>query len=177
MYFIDGRQLTLNLSYSILPAFTAFAEYENASLWQALYNDSLHVLQVISNASLAIPTDWINLDDTGKVFISIKHDPISGYDAIRIPLYLAWCGQVEELKPFKRFWQKNGGWQNAPSWVNLKTDEHSDYDPEAGILAIRSLAYTNGEQVLFRQQQNERLFFNKFSDVQPFGAKRAWMFV
>jgi endoglucanase len=92
------------------------------------------------------------------VYVSTNHDPVSGYGAVRIPLYLAWCGQRQELKPFKHFWQKNGGWQNAPSRMNLKTDEHADYDPEAGILAIRSLAYTNGEQVLYRQQQMNDYF-------------------
>lgn len=152
MYFIDDRQLTFNLSYSILPAFIVFAEYGNASLWRNLYRDSLHLLQVTRDSSLSIPADWMNLDDTGKLSISNKHDPVSGYDAIRIPLYLAWCGQVEELKLFKNFWQENGGWRTAPSWINVKTNEHADYGPEAGVLAVRSLAYSNGNQELFRRK-------------------------
>lgn len=152
MYFIDGQRLIFNLSYSILPAFNVFAAYENPDLWRKLYDDSLQLLRAAANSPLSVPADWMSLDDRGNVSISDKHDPVSGYDAIRIPLYLAWCGHRKELEPFMGFWEENGGWQSAPSWINLQTSERADYDPEPGVLAVRALAYGAGGEALYRRQ-------------------------
>jgi endoglucanase len=152
MYFGDGEQLVFNPSYSILPAFSVFAAYENAALWRQLYDDSLELLKVVEHSSLPVPADWMTLEHPGNVSVSGKQKPVSGYDAIRVPLYLAWCGHTEALKPFKSFWEKGGGWRSAPSWVNLQTGERADYAPEPGVLAVRSLAYGKADRVLYRRQ-------------------------
>lgn len=149
LYYYQGDYLTYNFSYNILPAFSDFARYGNAEVWHALYADSLRLINLTSSSGFAIPPDWLNIDFAGQLAIAEKHGAKSGYDAIRVPLYLAWCGHSKELEIFRTFWQKNGNWKTAPSWVDLLTKEQATYHPNPGVVSVRALAFPDGNDVLF----------------------------
>ena len=151
MHFIDDNELTLNFSYYILPAFTLFARYGNELTWKKLYRDSLQMIVQVERNHIPVLPDWVNLNEAGVFSFSDKQGAKMGYDAIRVPLYLAWCGHQSALDSYRRFWKAQGGWKNAPSWVDLINDERPDYKPEPGILAIRSLSYPNGSNQLLRR--------------------------
>ena len=92
-----------------------------------------------------------NQDPGSRTARQPKQGAKTGYDAIRVPLYLAWCGHQQLLDHYRRFWKSQGGWEQAPSWIDLMTYERADYQPEPGILAIRSLSYPDGANQLLRR--------------------------
>ena len=151
MHFIDDNELTVNFSYYILPAFALFARYGDKQIWEKLYRDSLQMIVQTETNHIPLAPDWLNLNETGVLLFSDKQGARMGYDAIRVPLYLAWCGHQQALDSYRRFWKAQGGWKNAPSWIDLLTYEQSSYKPEPGILAVRSLAYPEGDSQLFRR--------------------------
>ena len=153
LFFETDEHLTLNFSYFILPAFVDFSTYDDSLFWEKVYTDSVRLITLTQTTDLAVATDWINLSYLGKLSLSSKHDAKAGYDAIRVPLYLSWCGHDEVLQAYRSFWQTNGDWKTAPSWVDLLTGEQSDYPPEPGFLSIRALAFRDlpdGREALHR---------------------------
>ena len=158
MYYFNSDSVTLNLSYFILPALKAFASYDDLKLWNRVYMDGLYLIETAGESLSAIPSDWIDLTSSGDMQLSPKHGSKTGYDAIRIPLYLAWCGHQKLLVPYKSFWKNTGGWKNSPSWINLQTYDRAHYPPEPGILSIRSLSYVNGNNYLLRHHSVKDYF-------------------
>lgn len=65
------------------------------------------------------------------------------YDAVRIPLWLAWAGLRDEpaLRNARRFWAAQAA---LPAWVDLATDVPSPYPAPPGIAAIAQLALADG---------------------------------
>ena len=151
MHFVNENDITLNLSYYILPAFSLFAKYGDPQLWKKLYQDGLRMIEQVKRSSIPIPPDWLSLSHAGVFSFPVKQGAKTGYDAIRVPLYLAWCDHPSLLDNYRRFWKSQGGWNNASSWINLLTYERSGYKPEPGILAVRSLSYPDGGNQLFRR--------------------------
>ena len=158
MHFVDADQITLNFSYYIFPAFSLFARYGDEQHWRMLYQDGLRMIAQTEKNDIPVAADWLNLSETGVFSFADKQGARTGYDAIRVPLYLAWCGHQQLLDSYRRFWKAQGGWKNAPSWVDLQNYETADYRPEPGILAIRSLSYPNDNRQLFRRYPVEDYF-------------------
>ena len=149
-FFKTDEQLTLNFSYFILPAFEAFSEMDDYAFWEKVYDDSLRLNRLIQRSEFSVAPDWVNLSKEGVLSVSEQHGAAVGYDAIRVPLYLAWQGHQSELKAYRDLWAIQGGWRTAPSKVDLLTGEATKYPPEAGFLTIRALSYPEGSEALLR---------------------------
>ena len=140
-FYSEDGTLIFNPSYFIFPAFIDIAEFTNKKEWLELYLQSLLLInKVLTSEQTAMVTDWMELDQTGQIRFAPKREPLFGYDAIRIPLYLSWCGHDNFLTRFEEFWNNHNGWEESPSWINVKTADLSRYKPESGIKAIRGLA-------------------------------------
>lgn len=157
-YFVKPEGIEYNASYVVLPALLDFARYgQKPALWLNVYRDSLRLVNQARKSDLRITTDWMLVNNKGRLLPVEKREPLLGYDVIRVPLYLAWCGHDNYLKYYQDFWRQQGGWRSAPSWVNTVTGSHADYPPELGILSVRALAYVDrgGQSYLFSEHKLE----------------------
>lgn len=144
LFYDKPDRILTNPSYLILPAFRAFSYYDDAAFWNDFYQQSIHFLKAAqtvqpSKKEPQVVSDWMQVSPEGVTY-STQHDPLLGYDSIRVPLYLAWMGETELLKPYRVLWQQLGGAEHAPSTYDLRSGAHSDYAPEAGLVAVRKLA-------------------------------------
>ena len=138
-YFDSGAGATINPSYFIFPALQDATVERHSKAWIALYEDSLKLLRTARFGRFDLPPDWVFLSAAGTVRPAEGRKPTFGYDAMRIPLYLAWAGHVSDLhlKPFIGFWETYGGITGAPSSIDLETAGFAKYAPEPGVVATR----------------------------------------
>ncbi|MEI4487813.1 glycosyl hydrolase family 8 [Frigidibacter sp. MR17.14] len=81
--------LLLNPSYLMPRAMREIATATGIAQWQAAADASLALLAEIAGQGL--PPDWIGLGPQG-FFPAPDRSDRAGYDALRVPLYLAWSG-------------------------------------------------------------------------------------
>ncbi|MBF0304005.1 MAG: hypothetical protein HQK73_13275 [Desulfamplus sp.] len=157
---LDNINLRLNVSYFLFPAFSVFADSglndsnsksggskngdsksrtaENKKFWQQLSGDSLTILKQSLSGSMTLPPDWLNIDEKGKPIIDKDKGAVFGYDAIRVPLYLAMAGDKKSLeifKPYLKFCNKIG---YVPVTVDLINEQIAIPEASAGFHAVLS---------------------------------------
>lgn len=128
----------VNLSYWIFPALLEL-ETISPSLEEArLLKSGLRLAKAARFGEAELPTDWISLAAETPA-PAAAFAPTFGYNAIRVPLYLAWLGRDENrlLRPYLDRWQA----ANPPTpdvadvTVGLSINRLSD----PGYLAISDL--------------------------------------
>jgi endoglucanase len=88
-----GGQPVINLSYWVFPAFDRLAALAPQPIWAELTKSGMAHIEASQNFPSTLPSDWIALDtQTGKRATAPGFDEAFGYNAIRIPLYLAMTG-------------------------------------------------------------------------------------
>ena len=94
----------VNLSYWIFPAFNDFEALSPGKGWADLRRNGFRLLAGSRFGPLGLPADWVAVG-SAKPAPARKFPADFGYDAIRIPLYLAWDGDVPPslLSAFARF--------------------------------------------------------------------------
>ncbi len=65
-----------------------------------------------------------------------QHDLV--FDAIRIPLYLAWAQDKLALQPFVNYWQQFDR-DKTPAWISIDGKERADYNLTPGMMAVRDI--------------------------------------
>jgi endoglucanase len=99
--FEPGEGLIVNLSYWIFPAFRSLAKIDPAPDWQLLEQSGLKLIEVARFSPWELPPDWLFLvKSTAKV--AEGFEPVYGYNAVRIPLYMAWAG-IEPAEYYASF--------------------------------------------------------------------------
>jgi endoglucanase len=99
----DGQ--VLNLSYWVFPAFERLRTLEPSIDWAAIQATGLELLRGSRFGPLRLPADWISIGSGHPV--PAKAFPAKfSYNAIRIPLYLAWAKitQPDLMRPFAGLW-------------------------------------------------------------------------
>ena len=94
----------VNLSYWVFPAFRDFEELTPGKGWADLRRNGFSLLEASRFGPLGLPADWVAAGGS-KPTPARQFPAAFGYDAIRIPLYLAWDGDVPPalLAEFTRF--------------------------------------------------------------------------
>jgi endoglucanase len=139
----DGADLesprVINPSYFVLPAMRDIADVSSSRLWQDLYWDSLDLLQRSGFGIYQLPPDWLAIDDDNGIGIWLERNPYFSYDAIRVPLHLAWASHDSRtfLAPYLDLWEDLPV-PLTPSWVNLLDGQMADSSP-VGFHAVRML--------------------------------------
>ncbi len=95
----------VNLSYWIFPALERLSIVAPEFDWAALTRSGLHLLERARFGKSKLPSEWIGLREA-------EPRPAQGfaatfsYNAIRIPLYLAWAGlgAADDYAPFLSLW-------------------------------------------------------------------------
>lgn len=96
----------VNLSYWVFPAFERLRLVAPEMDWGSLAQTGLDLLKSARFGAERVPTDWISLKDR-KAAPAEGFPAVFGYNAVRIPLYLAWAGigEREHYAPFVKLWR------------------------------------------------------------------------
>jgi endoglucanase len=144
----DGS-VVVNPSYWVFPALEAFAEAdaEGAEVWEGLIEAGFALLRAarFGGDGLDLPPDWLAVAEDGGPALPEGFQPVFGYNAVRVPLYLAWSGRHTEeasrlLQPFRDFWASFDGRTRIPATVDLQTGMYGADALSEGGRAIMILA-------------------------------------
>ncbi|MBM3486633.1 MAG: endoglucanase [Alphaproteobacteria bacterium] len=136
--FEHGSRLTLNPSYYVQPAFAALNAVDPDPVWGALAASGLHLVRTARFGASGLPPDWIDVAG-GRIEAPADRPLRFGFEAIRVPLYLAWSGiAVSALdRALARHFAPGAA---TPAWRDLEADLHADHGASAGFLAVARLA-------------------------------------
>ncbi|MCF4124836.1 glycosyl hydrolase family 8 [Methylobacterium sp. SyP6R] len=95
----------VNLSYWVFPAFQRLGIVAPEYDWASVIRSGIEILRRSRFGPSALPTEWISAKDEG-LRPADGFPPLFSYNAIRIPLYLAWAGvgRPEDYAPFRTLW-------------------------------------------------------------------------
>lgn len=143
-------RLVINPSYYAFPALLALAEAVPDPLWLRLVRDGLAMLREARFGAWGLPPDWLAVARAdGSLSLPTSRRPRFSYDAVRIPLYLAWAGMGEEpaLEKAVAFWG-NPTHRQMPAWVDLASNRLAPYAAPPGIRAVAMAAQVGRGSIL-----------------------------
>ncbi len=132
--------LMINPSYYTFGLFPDLAALAPSPLWQALRQDGAALVLQARYGRWRLPPDWVRVDrQNGSHSIAPGWAPRFSWDAIRVPLHLAWAGLPAEplFESFRQYWNAGRG---SPAWTDLITGEIAPYPAPAGIRAVAAVA-------------------------------------
>ncbi len=141
--FADGNKVLINPSYYAFPALKAFGQASGDAVWQRLADDGVKLLREARFGRWGLPADWVELprgESAGPVMAQGR-PPRFSYDAVRVPLHLAWAGLTEEpaLEAATRFWAATAG-AAPPAWTDLQTGQLGGEIASSGMMAIATVS-------------------------------------
>jgi endoglucanase len=148
--FDADKSLVLNPSYFIFTALQKFADYDRKDFWENVYQDSLTILKESLVSPLELPPDWIRLN-AGKIETDTTRSEKFGFEAIRIPLYLAWDKRLDAVPGINGLLDLTNQLGFVPLWVNLVQAGTSLEPGPAGFQAVMArVAEDSGRAELAR---------------------------
>lgn len=134
--FANGDRLTLNPSYYIWPALDAFAKIDGGK-WRKLVRDGEALMTQARFGAAGLPTDWIDLTADGKISPAAGHAPQFGFDAVRVPLYLAWSKRTAATQNIRAFWSGYVARKTSiPAWVDVTNGQVAPFALSTGANAV-----------------------------------------
>ena len=133
----DGQ--VLNLSYWVFPAFDRLKGLGPETDWSEIQATGLRLIRESRFGPMRLPADWIAIGSAPSA--PAKNFPARfSYNAIRIPLYLAWAKipQPDLLRPFAGLW--NEKLNLGPFEVDLSTGGALDTFGGTGFKAVVATA-------------------------------------
>ena len=126
----------VNLSYWVFPAFARLPLVAPDVDWAGLSRDGMQLVKAARFGPASLPTEWISLHDDAPRPAD-GFEKTFAYNAIRIPLYIAWAGlgQREIFAPFVAIWPTRG---RLPI-VDTATGRPTDWLTERGYSAVAAL--------------------------------------
>lgn len=133
--FLKGQQATLNPSYFIFEAYRELGEANSSDEWKSLENCSLKVISHGQVGKWKLPPDWLTVSPQ-SISLPEQFPKEFGYNAVRVPLYLAWRDPRSPLlRPFYNFWHSFPS-SRIPAGVNLETNQPLGHPASPGMKAI-----------------------------------------
>ncbi len=132
--------VTVNPSYYAFPMLDELAEAAPSPIWTRLIEDGRALIDDGRFGLWRLPPDWLRVSRLDGGLAPHPHWPARfSWDAIRVPLWLAWGRrEARASEAFTTFWQ--AGHPAPPAWVDLATNATAPYAAPAGMLAIGCLA-------------------------------------
>lgn len=126
----------INLSYYVFPAFARLSTVAPEVDWNGLVQTGLDQIRAARFGETKLPTDWISMKG-GQPKPADGFPRQFSYNAIRIPLYMAWAGvgEWDHYSPFI-------AWTSRPrglATINVDTGSDVDRLSERGYGAIGAL--------------------------------------
>lgn len=157
---VDGP--VVNLSYWIFPARTALKRAAPDVDWDGVFDSGARILRALHDDGQgdAWPSEWTSLAQTEPAPAE-GFDAIFGYNAIRIPLYIAWAEPQSDtaglLEPFRALRHADG---SGPYVVEASTGVAIKPLREAGFAAVATLT----ECALYEQAINKPMVAAKLDN-------------
>lgn len=133
--------LTINPSYYVYPVLEEMESLAPSPKWARLRADGISLLQDGRFGRWHLPPDWLRVDRaTGALTPHPNWPARFSYDAIRVPLWLAWSRQkpTDIVQSFSSYWTQR---QAVPAaWIDLKTDTSATYPAPPGMVAVGRIA-------------------------------------
>ena len=133
--FSTAMKTTINPSYYVWPALDLFARTGQAALWRRVVDDGEALLVAARFGSRALPTDWVDIADSGAVSPGADRPARFGFDAIRVPLYAVATGRSRLIAPIRTWWQTMP-LERIPAWVDVISGQTADYGLSEGGRAV-----------------------------------------
>ncbi|MBS1213104.1 MAG: endoglucanase [Proteobacteria bacterium] len=134
--FVNEGAITVNLSYWVYPALKAFTVSDPDPIWQQLSDSGLTLLQQARYGHRQLPPDWLKLKSDNTM--EAANNKRFGYDAVRIPLYLALGGMdAQALTKFADYWAYYQGY--TPAWIDLSENVIDGDGASVGMEAVKQL--------------------------------------
>jgi endoglucanase len=129
----------VNLSYWVFPAFGRMQTVAPEFDWVAVADNGRRLLRKARFGNAKLPVEWTALG-ASEPHPASGFAPTFAYNAVRIPLYLAWAGIADprDLAPFLAFVTKRSS--TGLPIVDVSQDSQSGSMGEKGYSAIADLA-------------------------------------
>lgn len=139
--FQDSQGVVINLSYYAFPALRALSRAVPDARWAALERDGLQLMREAAFGRWRLPPDWLLLPAHGGPLVATGRWPNRfAWDAVRVPLNLAWQQlDATPLPSARSFWDSPSHAQRPPAWVDLNTGAIAPYPGHAGVRSIHAL--------------------------------------
>jgi endoglucanase len=139
--FKEGQQPdgpVVNLSYWVFPAFDRLKGLSPEIDWADVQATGLRLLRSGRFGPMRLPADWTALG-SGTPQLAKSFPPRFSYNAVRIPLYLAWAklNQPTNLRPYAGLW--NESLNIGPFEIDLTTGSALETFGGSGFKAISAL--------------------------------------
>jgi endoglucanase len=133
--FVRGNRRVVNLSYYVWPAIHDFAQLAgDQGRWRRLESDGLWLIDNAAFGTYRLPPDWLLFGEEFR--IADGWPPYFGFDAIRIPLYLAWQNDKARLARFLAAWRAPRFAGRPPAWINLVDGSVAPFASSEGYAAV-----------------------------------------
>jgi endoglucanase len=121
----------VNPSYWVFPAFPRLAELTPDLDWSGLASAGDKLLVEARFGPAALPAEWVSL--AGPARPADGFPATFGYNAVRVPLYLAWAegGRRDRLAPFMARW--SGPAEASPAMAVVDLAAGRDIEPFADL--------------------------------------------
>jgi endoglucanase len=145
--FNHGDRVVVNPSYYAFPALYALSRAVPDRAWARVMGDGLQMLRGMRYGRWGLPADWAEITRSHANTIR----PAAGwptrfsYDAVRVPLHLAWAGMTDEpgVRAAANFWN-DPGLVVRPAWTDLRSGQVAPYGAPAGINAVAEVTTATG---------------------------------
>ncbi len=128
--------IVINLSYWVFPAFKRLADLTGDTSWLELFDSGEALIAAASQNKGGLPADWTALQ--GRKATTAKNFANDfSYNAVRIPLYLAWANPGS---PSLRQFQANWVGRKALSQVDVTNGRATGTFADVGYRAIAATA-------------------------------------
>jgi endoglucanase len=132
-------KVVFNPSYVVAPALMDLHAAWPAAQWDEVLRAGLQVIRLGAAGRHGLPPDWLELvaGTPAPVPWRERKPPAFGFDALRVPLHLAWAGLAKEpaVAAAGAFWAAKG----AYALHEMSPDRVRTYEGNIGIAAIASL--------------------------------------
>ena len=135
-----GREV-VNLSYWVMPALERLTVLTGDRRWRTLAENGPRLIEIASRNRARLPGDWSALDRRkGRILPAPGFDKRFAYNAIRVPLYLAWSGGEHgtQLAAMRTAWAKASKGR-APAMVSLTSGRAKGRFTQPGYRAVSAL--------------------------------------
>ena len=140
--FEHPTHVVVNPSYYSYPAIASVAEAVPDPAWLRIAADGLAMLRAARFGRWGLSADWVAVSRSDRSVTPAQGWPARfSYDAVRVPLWLAWAGLADEVavEAPLNFWSDTS-FRQVPAWADLSTDSVAPYAAGAGIMEIGRFA-------------------------------------
>lgn len=129
----------VNLSYWVFPALERMPSVAPEFDWAELAENGRKLLRTARFGNAKLPVEWTALG-AADARPATGFAPTFAYNAVRIPLYLAWSGTADarDLAPFRTLWTKRA--MTGLPIIDVTADRPTGSLGEKGYAAVADLA-------------------------------------